>query len=141
MTDDRVELKPCAHCGSSDVELQSSIIDTMVRCNDCGCRTGAAYFTNGKDHADRCALKAYAQKRAIAAWNTRAIDPSIESLQAEVERRTTGLRNADLLLTELLDGPSKGEFYGLGKGEPLRAKVDTVRRVIRQALAAKEQTR
>ena len=62
------ELKPCAHCGSSDVELRESITDAMVACNNCGARSGLVYFGASE------AANANELKRLVTAWNTRSGD-------------------------------------------------------------------
>jgi hypothetical protein len=44
-------------------------------------------------------------------------------------------RETDVLLTELLDGPSNGDFWGIGEGKVLRGKLLTVRDSARTAAA------
>jgi hypothetical protein len=61
-----LDLLPCAHCASGDTELRVSITDAMVACNNCGCRTGLVYL--GADEASN----AFRLREVAAVWNTRA---------------------------------------------------------------------
>lgn len=74
------ELKPCAYCGSADVEVRQSITDALVACNNCGCRTGFVYF--GADDAANAAKI----REAVAIWNTRTPPPSQHREPIEADR-------------------------------------------------------
>ena len=99
MSDD---LKPCPFCG----EAQPPHDDTSwVRCLGCGAETG--WRPTGDE--------------AIAAWNTRAPDPSIEDLtdqleaaRADTKKAVEALRAVDALDPEgRIDGCSQSALRGL----------------------------
>ena len=124
MSDDRVELKPCPFCGK---------IPTIVCPDD---SYGSAMVTCGDRNECPVDVTSWADLKAgetltdaIAAWNQR--DPSIESLQAEVER----YRQALVLLS------SSFETGWASRLNDRAAVIGRVEGIARQALAAKEQTR
>lgn len=128
MSDDRVELKPCPWCSATPVVEHVNIGDCKWRCscpnwNECE----AQPETFGET-----------AKQATEAWNTRALDPSIESLQAEVAE----LRKQRLMILTAVY-PEAPKFVATICDESLDrsgALLGEVRELGRQALAAKEQT-
>jgi hypothetical protein len=57
--------------------------------------------------------------------------PDTPQLNESVAR---AIAEADALLTEMLDGPSGGTFYGVGPESVPRGKLLTVRATLRKAL-------
>jgi hypothetical protein len=71
MSDDRVKLKSCPWCHRDDcLELGERLGWQIIYCDYCGA----------------CGPYPVGKLTPEEAWNTRTLDPSIESLQAEVER-------------------------------------------------------
>ena len=85
------ELKPCAHCGSVDVEGRESVTDYYVACCNCGARTGLVYL--GPDDAANAAKKI----EAIVAWNHRPGDETLarKVLEAAATRAQNNLEPED----------------------------------------------
>ena len=143
------ELEPCPFCGR-EAKLADNGDHAYVFCASQAC-PGA-----------QCESDTVAE--AITAWNTRALrtdDRTTEPSKDMVGRVMKGERLADsyvaalstitpdrdiirgaetalnevvLLLGELLDGPSKGEFFGIDG--TLKAKLETIRSTAIRALKA-----
>lgn len=130
------ELKPCAHCGSSDIEDRESVSDYYVACRNCGARTGLVYL-GASDAAN-----AFKKRELIAAWNTRASDAEIarltEALRA-AEEREMGLREAlgatESAIAEYYRYWTGGEMRGSYDGRPERNGLWQALHKARQALA------
>jgi Lar family restriction alleviation protein len=98
MSDD---LKPCPFCG----EAQPPHDDTSwVRCLGCGAETG--WRPTGDE--------------AIAAWNTRAPDPSIEDLTEQLEAARADTKKAEAYAEEL--EAKNGNLCDLAANEHGRAE-------------------
>lgn len=121
MSHDRVELKPCPTPWCEQKGGEPYVFERRrdclgVYCPSCGVSTG--YFPN--------------EAAAIEQWNTRTLDPSIESLQAEVER----LREVQCVTAQ-----AQALLDKVDADSSVRWKFFNELRALRQALAAKEQTR
>jgi len=65
------ELKPCPFCNSTNI----GTFDKVIWCVDC--------YAEGPSGRD--------EERCVTLWNTRAPDPAVTALQAEVARLRAGL--------------------------------------------------
>jgi len=74
---DNIELKPCAHCGSTNVSLSRSIIGNAicwrVECVDCSMQT-ASYVEDTREHPILEAMEG-AIECAVNTWNAR-VEPN-----------------------------------------------------------------
>lgn len=74
------DLKPCPFCGSNKISEDFGDESACVRCRNCGCQSGRAYFTDMERETDDFTET---ENDAREAWNRRAAASMVPKEKAE----------------------------------------------------------